>query len=231
MKTSAIKNRLQFYKTKANERGTDWREYASAKHYLTRSPAKAGRMRGNNPWHDGKKRWIEDTDSIGLRFVCYADQELIYLRHKGYFASHYCDETYRGAVWQLPARNGSPVYVYGYEDLFNQGAAYVDFNHTDDKRDAAKWADSMAEKSAEDSREHYAKDAAEQDILSAREAIHENNREALALIKEIKSAGQFTPAICGALKSELRRLLDEREAQFRIIEARQNCFWSAVEGY
>lgn len=201
-----LKNRLAFYKAEAAKRG-------------------------NNPWHDGKKRWIENTNSIGLRFVCYADQELSYLRHNGYFADHFQDQILRGAVWQLPGRNGSPLYVYGYKDPNNEGAAHIEFDYTDDKRNAAEWADAMAEREAEQSREYYAKDAAEQDIFNARETIHQNNRDALALIREIKQAEQFTPAVCGALKSELRRMLERRAEQFALIIKRENDFWSAVEDF
>lgn len=222
-----LKNRLAFYKSKAAKCGADWREYASAKNSFSRSPVKCPPVHG--AWHNGKKRWIENTGSIGLRFVCYADQELRYLNHTGYFGDHFQDQIIRGAVWQLPARDGAPVYVYGYEDPNNAGAALVDFDYTNNKRDAAKWADSIAEREAEESREYYAKDAAGQHIEAARGEIHNTNRDALALIKEIKQAGQFTPAVCGALKSELRRMLDYRAKQFQLITKRQDDFWSAVE--
>ena len=222
-----LKNRLAFYKSEATKRGTEWREYASAKNYFSRSPVKRAPVHG--AWHDGKKRWIENTRSIGLRFVCYADKELRYIDHTGYFGDHFQDQILRGAVWQLPARDGSPVYVYGYEDPNNASAALVDFDMTDDKREAAKRADHTAGRAAEESREFYAKDAAERDIEAAREEIHRNNRDALELIKGIKQAGQFTPAVCGALRSELRRMLSHRKAQFKIICAREDNFWSAVE--
>lgn len=224
-----LKNRLAFYKSEAAKCGADWREYASAKNYLSRSPFKGLPVHG--AWHDGKKRWIENTNAIGLRFVCYADQELQHLRRTGYFGDYLRDQIIRGAVWQLPARDGSTVYVYGYEDPNNARAALVEFDITDDKREAAKRADSLAEYAADESREFYAKDAEERDIEAAREKIHSTNRDALELIKEIKQAGQFTPAVCGALRSELRRMLSRRKDQFGIIRAREDNFWSAVESY
>jgi len=219
-----LKNRLAFYKSKA---GAEWRTMATVKHYLSKSPAKAAPVNGD--WFNGACRWVENVESVGLRFVCYADKELSYLRHEGYFADHYQDQVIRGAVWQLPARDGCETYVYGWKDPNNEGAACIDFERTDDKTSAAKWADSMAEREAEKQREFYAKDAAAQDIENFREAIHHNNQDALILIKEIKQAGQFTPAICRALKTQLQKMLDYRARQFELIRKRQRDFWSAVE--
>lgn len=227
----ALKNRLTFYKSKVGQRGiTDWRQVARASHYWSRSLAAAKRRSACNPWHGDRLRWIEKTDAVGLRFVCFADQEITYLRNQGYYADNYGDEVLRGAVWRLPARGGQEMFVYGYGDPNNEDAALICFVPTDDRRAAAQRADGMAEKAAEDSREFYVKDRAEQDILQAREEIHDINASALQLLHEIKAAGsRFSPAICNALKTQVRALLEERRAQFKIIAARKNDFLSAAE--
>jgi len=81
---------------------------------------------------DTKKRWIESTEKSGLRFVKYAD-EIIRLGHKGWYNRNDSGnaDTYRGAVWQLPARKGCPVYVIGYCDTWSgtESAALIDFDY------------------------------------------------------------------------------------------------------
>ncbi len=221
---NAIRKRLEFYKSKA---GADWRKLASVKHYQTRSPAKGGQEKGGNPWN-GSKRWV-DVEALGLRAYKYADQICGHIRHTGWFIDPCQSETVRGQVWQLPAKNGIPRYVYGFADCWNDGQALIDFCFTYCERSAANNADDMAEDYAEESREFYAKDAADQDIAKAREDIHAVNREALELLKEIKSVGPLSAKICAALKSHLTGLLRQRAEYFATIKARQDDFWSAVE--
>lgn len=228
MKTLA--KRLAFYKSKIGQNGvTDWRQVATASHYWSQSLACAKRYAFGlcGAWN-GSKRWVENTESFGFRFVDHCDQIARSIRHTGWFSDNYESETFRGAVWQLPSRKGATVFVYGYQDPNNDGAAFIDFDFVADKEKAAYYADHLAQKKAEESKEFCAKDAAEQDIENAREAIHDNNKEALGLIKEIKQAGNFSPAICAALKNQLRALMVERKKQFGVIAARQDNFWTAV---
>lgn len=220
---SKVKARLNFYKSKA---GADWRKLASVKHYQTLSPAKGGQERGGNPWN-GSKRWV-NVEALGLRDYGNADQICGHIRHRGWFLDHFEDETARGQVWQLPAKNGQPRFVYGFADCYNAGLAFIDFCHTFCERSAANNADDMAKEYAEGCREFYAKDAAERDIGDAKADIHALNGEALALIKEIKQAGAFSPNICAALKSHLTGILRRRSGHFAVIKARQDDFWSAV---
>lgn len=138
------------------------------------------------------ERWIENTSRAGLRFVGYAD-ELAGARgwfrgidHAGwYLDGEFPDssETYRGAVWQLPARGGCAVYVGGYSDPFNDGAALIDFEpihgervdyYDDDgdaKREAAHAADSIAARDAETEREYRYRWNAAQRVRDLREDI------------------------------------------------------------
>lgn len=100
-------------------------------------------------------RWIENWQRAGLRFVGYADElGLRSIDHKGWFTGEFQDEVYRGTVYQLPTRSGESVYVYGYDDPCNEGAALLSFDWTADKDDAARWADRIAERAAEEQREY-----------------------------------------------------------------------------
>lgn len=66
-------------------------------------------------------RWIEKPAACGLRFVGYA-HKIADLRHTGWYVDNDQHETVRGVVFQLPGRNGKPLFVAGYED-WNNGSA------------------------------------------------------------------------------------------------------------
>lgn len=156
--------------------------------------------------------WCEDVHEIGLRFVGYAD-EIVNLRHTGWFADNFQDETFRGAVWQWPARNGEPRYVAGYGDPNNEGAARLDMTSiTDDKTEAAYRADRVAERDAESEREYQEAADAGQYYLELAEEAAEARKAALAILAEAKRAralGTF-PALREAVCRKLRDYLDDR---------------------
>lgn len=136
----------------------------------------------------------------------------------------------KSAVMQLPSRDGSPVYIPATYCTDWDGATCYPLDWHDTPEGAARAAAGYAETQAEESREYYAKDRAEQDIAEAREEIHRINAQALALAREIKQQGRaFSPAICSALRGQLLEFVADRRAQFRTIAERQANYWSAVE--
>ena len=144
------------------------------------------------------------------------------MSHTGWFADNDQDQLYVGEVWHLP--HGK--FLAGYVDDFG-GTAIFDGRVYDDKSDAAYAGDSMAESAAEKSREFYAKDRAEQDILQARDDIHELNKEAMEVLRELKGV-QLPPALCAAVRGNLQTLLNLRKKAFCTIKRRQDDYWSAV---
>jgi len=110
------------------------------------------------------------------------------------------------------------------------GATCYPLDWYDTKEEAAYAAASYAEEEAEQNREFYARDQAEQDTAAAREEIHRINADALALVREIKKQGRtFSPAICQALRGHLLELMRDRREQFAIIDARAADYWSAAQ--
>jgi rRNA maturation endonuclease Nob1 len=113
----------------------------------------------------------------------------------------------------------------------------IEDDHDKACREAARSADHYAEKEAEEARDWGTKSKAEADIEEARAEIHRGNTEALALIREIKQqrrppfADTFTPAICAALRNQVTEYLRDRAAQFKIIKAREEDYWTAAPGY
>lgn len=169
----------------------------------------------NERGQPSERRWVEDTARAGLRFVQYADEILPHLGHKGYFTTDELGgEVLRGAVWQLPARHGKCVYVYGYEDACNEGAALIDFQYTDDLQDAARWADSRARHDAEQEREAFQEDQAEQraqEWLEERRTLASKARAAIEWIRKGLNATEARGVLCDAL--EARQELYEKAQQ------------------
>lgn len=222
--------KLEFYKSKIGTHGIkDWREVARKGHYWSKSLARRYPVY-NPPIKDSKTRWVEDTSD--LRFVGYSDEISTHIRHKGWFADNFQDETYRGAVWRLPAKNGKERFVFGYQDSCNEPAALIDFDWTDDELDAALRADSMAEYDAVEAREYYAKDAAEREIEELKAEIIDIKatiKELLSERRELKMTGLTNDTVCGLFSEKVKNLLyDVKSARERIEELSDN-YWLAVE--
>jgi len=78
-------------------------------------PTRGAASYQNKP-NDRGGRWIERPDLAGLRFVGFADKLASRIRHTGWFLYPEGDpaDVTRGAVYQLPSRDGRPVYVEGH---------------------------------------------------------------------------------------------------------------------
>lgn len=159
-------------------------------------------------------RWIENPERAGLRFVGFAD-EIAGLRNRGWYCrADDFGETYRGAVYQLPARKGRALYVPAYReghtgrtgrdwcDTSGSPAARLAFGDICEgdrldsswdadsgKRDAAHAADSIAERAAESSREYdeaWQAGARFAELIESARAARSQARE---LIGQIRGAG------------------------------------------
>lgn len=207
---------------------------ASAALYRAKSDVAVGKLLypasqaiGYNPRHDahGYKQcaWIENVGR-GLRGVGYADEILSRLRHKGWYTDDTQSDVYRGIVYQLPGRDGKSLYVYGYADPMNRGAAFLCFDYVDDKEDAARFADRLAEIFAEEEREYQEAWRAGRDYVDLEEEIKKVRAAALALAKErhtAKGSGYPTPMICATIRKtvleayqSIQTMREERETLF-----------------
>lgn len=109
-------------------------------------------------------RWVENPKALGLRKVGFAD-ELARIGHTGWYSREDCDGSLiRGVVYRLAGRGRCALYVAGWADPENDGAACLDFADVrrgeadgDDQsvqREMAREADGIAERCAEAAREH-----------------------------------------------------------------------------
>lgn len=131
-----------------------------------------------------------------------------------------------GVVYQLPARNGCARFVAGYQfggtdsgptlDLGNVytsesgrglNCSYEGAQGHDDARDAARAADSMAERAAEQEREYQTAWALGNVYAEAAQEARDARTAALALLKERREAkakaGGLLPAICAAIRDSV----------------------------
>ncbi len=157
-------------------------------------------------------RWIENPDSVGLRFVGLAHDVFPRgIEHRGwYLHPDGLGETVAGVVYQLPARDGRARYLAGYADPYNadsdgHGPALLSleifeaepeycesgfwYDGAEDARhEAARRADAIAGAMAESEREY-------QEGWSAGQRARELAREALEAGRELVAACRDTRAL------------------------------------
>ncbi len=160
-------------------------------------------------------RWVENA-SLGLRRVGFADQiaekegHWRAIDHKGWFTDDDCeDDTLRGVVYQLPARDGCSMYVYGYADPDNDDCALLCFNHTSEIMQAARYSDSFAERFADEQRNYKRAWRAGRDYDELAEEIKQARTQALKLAEEMRAAKRArvqAPTICAVLRGQILSL-------------------------
>lgn len=196
-------------------------------------------------------RWIENPAECGLRRVGFADEHCEYIDHRGWYTDDdgMNGEVYRGSVYLLPGRNGAPVFVYGYDDPCNPGACLLSFDvvygeagyfsayeyNNPEFSDAARYADSMAESFAERERDYQRAWRAGRDFEEKGDEIGELRREALAIIRDLKSAGRFAtsgdfPAACETLRNRVSEIR-ERIAELREEREELESWYGDCEGF
>ena len=166
--------------------------------------------------------------------------ELVSLRHTGWYADEDGFTLYIGHVWQLPARDGTAQYVAGYVEQDSglpksidarRATGYVVLEHDgrglvtyDDKEDAARAADGLAESNAEDAREYSerwnAASIADNEREDARQALSDARTEAgnvLHAWRAQQSAGPLAPEVCQVLRGKLEDARDDMRRALRDI--------------
>lgn len=176
--------------------------------------------------------YIESEKAGGFRFVGYADvissrHASRAIDHTGWFTSDDQGETFRGAVLQLPARKGRIRLVAAYLESTNGG--YVldlslgavfeeeigsdssDPCEHDSAMEAARTADSFAEREAERERDYQEAWRAGQDWSDLGDGIATARKAALQILRERRSlpAGLDKPALCAAIREKVESLVDE----------------------
>jgi len=165
------------------------------------------------------RRFFGSAEDAGLRFEVWADDALN-LRHVGWYADDYGDETYRGAVFRLPAKRGCHErFVAGYGESMSEGFV-LDLTEIweGDFMGAAREADRLAESAAERERE-----------LQAREYARVRIQEIAAELKSIR--GRMVRKACPvsgshrAARMSIRQFLERlRRDRTALINERAKLF-------
>ena len=238
MKTT--KQRLQHYRAMAAKYpGTGWR------HWISRGRTFAAPSNARGPagqiYSDTLGQYGDDLGTVDK--IPAVRQFPRMLGYTGWYADNFQDSLIVGHVCRMRCPKGTlyiPATVCtGWDGTIHyiNDVALVPKGATEEEhdqacREAARSADHYAEKEAEESREFYAKSQAEQDIMEARAAIHEVNKDALALIREAKAQpGGYTPAVCAAVRASIAGYLRERAEHFATIAAREADYWSACPNW
>lgn len=227
------RQRLQLYKTraKASKYNNDWRGHRYGK-----------------TWPDNSTGWTEDRreiyaterDSLGDYL---GDWHTLYPWRPyrdclGFYADNNEWETIRGGVERMRTARGTYYIPTTYSDQSDCALYYMadaeivprgsrEEDHENARNEAARIAYDRAEREGERSRDDNAKQQAELDIETEREEIHAINKQARALLAEIRGQ-EFTDNICAALRHRLHEYLEARRQCFRVIKERQENYWSAV---
>jgi hypothetical protein len=192
--------------------------------------SRIGGLRGGKDWQIGSTTvfWSERPADY-LRHVGFADDvDSRWIRHKGWYTSddNHTGELARGVVFQMPARHGVARYIAAVADPCNDGPAVLCVTETyDDKAEAARAADSLAEVYAEKERDYERVWQAGERFRNLADEIAQERQEALALLAERRDlratvpAGQF-PNACAALissiKGHLRAIKKARRERARL---------------
>ncbi|TPN04494.1 hypothetical protein [Mesorhizobium sp. B2-1-2] len=192
-------------------------------------------------WQPGKPgiAFVQDIDGAGLRHVGNVEAESHGGRNTwsnrdscGWYSDNDQSETIFGVVYQLPGRDGKARFVAGYASAGDcDGAPTLDFGtiysenmrgdfynesaqDLEAARDAARAADSMAQRAAEDEREYQAAWQAGSQFAGLAEIVADNRKAALELLAERRKAatagnGVTFQAICGAIRDKVESCLAE----------------------
>ena len=166
--------------------------------------------------------------------------------YTGYFADSFQHEIIKPYIVKIKAGKKGvficPAFAYSECDIatiyFSRGQFApndsADKAHECAVYDAARLADSIAEREAEASREYHAQDQAEQEAEQLAEQIADARKMARGLIAAIKAqrrAGiDLAGAICDALTDKLREYRREIINARKRREALKDNFWLSIEG-
>ena len=232
-KPTTTRGRLYLYRQRAaaNKFGrNDWRTHKYGNTWRTE-------------WHSGIRAdgliLTDNKDTLGEYLGDWGE----YLRGRcweasGFFIDDYCTETITGGVVRLRTARFT-LYIpctyctgwdganlhYKYAERVERGS--TEEEHEKARNEAAATAYGRAEHEGEEAREDFARQRAADDIEDARANIHEINKNARALLAEIRGH-EFTENVCAALRHRLQEYLVERRRQFERIAERQENFWSAL---
>ena len=200
--------RLSLYRARAASKRyvtDDWRGLRWEKHSTPDTPT----------WSpDRKKIYINKLDTLGYDMG--PAHEIVSLRHTGWFADGFQQDTIRGHVVKMRTPRGTyyipttqstawdGVTLYICDAILVDKGVQDEDEHTEAAREAARDADHYAEREAEECREDWTKQEAEHEIETKRQ----ENTEIAKTVREIKRRMEdeencFDPYLRGILQETI----------------------------
>jgi hypothetical protein len=181
---------------------------------------KARHIEYNREWtpaHSSERyRWVEHV-SRGLRMVGTSydirREAGHYKAEQGWYTDSFQDETTEGIVYQLPTKDGKSRFIPANSDPRNEDCAVVDFHAiTDDKVEAARWANQMAERYAEDARNAEMKDRVEQRLADIKDETVSLYKEYRATVRALRADKVINaPSVCKLIRAEWQSVRSQIE--------------------
>lgn len=106
--------------------------------------------------HNGGTRiqYWEHRADVPFRFTGYCDEIRRSIGHTGWYCDEHQERALRGVVYQIPARNGVPQYLSGYQESDNDSVVLYLDSFEAEPAEAAHHADEHARICAESEREY-----------------------------------------------------------------------------
>lgn len=156
-------------------------------------------------------RWLETLSGSGLMIADENATETMGDRVTGYYVDAHQNEWQHGVT--LSTRNPeSPRarFFSAINDPDNDGAFRILWTSTDDRREAARTADRLAERDAETQRDYSAAWAAGSRFAELGETVAGLRTKALAILAERRAVrGIAAPNLCQAIRDRLESILDD----------------------
>lgn len=198
----------------------NWRSEASSHRDVKTRLAKQA-YTGAGSSISGCKLYAMNFDNTGMRLVGACDEIRKSIRHKGWYVSDSGSEIVRGYVVQLPSRRGKEVY-YPAISFTGYDCCVVDLLcQSDNKEDAAIWADCAAEIEAERLKELDRRYLAEQDIENLTTENEQLRLDINSLAEQIRLIINLqvwhTPAVnLDIIKTTLEGAIADKETKIEI---------------
>lgn len=199
--------------------------------------------------------FVEDAESLFRNVEKAHEVGGRYDRIRGLATGYYCDPWQESLcvayVVQLPSRKGRARFAPGYRfeesggltvDLaraFEGEEGDSDQENTGARKEAARAADQMAERAAEEERDYQTAGAAGSRWADLKAEEEEARAEALAILKERRAARGLDPsgfpALCGALRGQVaalcRQIAKSRKARAELAAGQSESlyFWTGEE--
>jgi hypothetical protein len=186
-------------------------------------------------WSEDREKYYCSEIPPGCREVGSAE-DILRLRHTGYYTDREGRGLCYGVVVQYPARNGIPRYYAAIEHKDYDSVTLFLGTVFDEKEDAAREADECASIEAESFRESEEEDMAEQKMGEAVTELKDSRIKCLCLLREVRAERtddngvkrnkpeQFDqPNIFEACLAQIRSLRrDMKQARKQIKELKEN---------